>query len=425
MKKIAIIAFVLMIVAIPLFAQSVVEKSETEKIHLTFVEVMSNESRTLILQQAIKNYEAEHPNIDIELISPAEDVAEETLKTMLENGESVDICEIRDQSVAKLLDENLLAPLDDYFLTSDIGDRMLDAAFTATASFSDSGHYYFIMQYMYVKALLARADILEEYGIEVPTTMQELYEACVKLNQVDDGHYGFGIKGTSPCRILDLMFLGEIENVNPKNIYTTTNGDFYLDTEEGRTALSNYIELYKNGSVPDSINWSFYDQVEGFISGECAFIIQDPDALSMALEVLEDDQIAVVPVPVGSTGKRYLDYGFAGLAIAANSKHKDEAYDFIEYMLSASINTQLCEFYGALPVVKEVYELSPMFSNDHYKVGLASLEDEDTVLCSFPLGDSRFRDYMSLYTTAMQDLLRGNKTVYETVQTLKAFWTAE
>ena len=424
MKKIIIFALVIMVVLIPLFAQSVVEKSENEKVHLTFVEVMTNENRTYILRQAIANYEAQHPNIEIELISPAENEAEETLKTMLENGESVDICEIRDQSVAKLLDEDLLAPIDDYLANSDLGDRMLDAAFTATATFSGAGHYYFIMQYMYVKALLARADILEEYGIKSPTTMQELYEACVKLNQAGDGHYGFGIKGTNPCRILDLMFLGEIENINPKNIYTTTDGAFYLDTEAGRTALSNYIELYKNGSAPDSVNWSFYDQVEGFISGECAFIIQDPDALAMALEVLEDDQITVVPVPVGSTGKRYLDYGFAGLAIGATSQHKDEAFDFIRYMLSPSINTQLCEFYGALPVVKEVYELSPMFSNDHYKVGLDSLTDENTVLCSFPLGDPRFRDYMSLYTTAMQDLLKGNKTVDETVQTLKEFWTS-
>lgn len=423
MRKLIIITFIAMVLATPLFAQSVVEKSETEKVHLTFVEAMANENRTLILQQAIENFEATHPNIEVELISPAESEAEETIYNMLKNGESVDICEIRDQSVAKLLDENLLAPLNDYIEKSDIGDRMLSAAFTATASFSGSGYYSFIMQYMYVKALFVRVDILEEYGIEVPTTMEELYEACMKLNAKDDGHYGFGIKGTSPLRILDPVFLGEIENVDPDNIYTTTDGNFYLDTDGGRYALSNYINLYKNGSPEESINWSFYDQVEGFISGECAFIIQDPDALSMVLEVLDEDQIAVVAVPVGSTGKRYLDYGFAGLAISANSEHKDEAYEFMEFMLSAEVNAQICEFYGALPVVKEVYELSPMFSNDFYKVGLASLEDEDTVLFSFPLDDSRFKDYMSLYTTAIKDMLLENKTVDETIEILKNFWS--
>ncbi len=423
MKRVVLLAFLVLVFMLPLFAQSVVEKSETEKVHLTFVEAMANEGRTLILQQAIENFEKEHPNIDIDLISPAENEAEETIRKMLENGEKIDICEIRDQSVAKLLDENLLAPLDEYIFGSDLADRLLDATFTATKAFNSSGSYFFIMQYMYVKALIVRTDILEEYGLEIPTTMQEFYETCVKITQSGDGPCGYGLKGTNPLRILDPLLLGEIENIDPENVYTTTDGSFYLDTEDGRAALNSYLDLYKYGSAEETVNWSFYDQIEKFISGECTFIVQDPDALSMIFEVLDEDQFAVAYIPVGSSGKRYLDYGFAGLAIAANSEHKDEAYEFISFMLSTNVNAQICEFYGALPVVKEVYEVSSMYGDEHYQVGLASLKDEDTVLFSFPLDDPKFRDYMKLYTTAISDMLLENKTVDETIQILKDFWT--
>lgn len=423
MKKIISLVLVVMVFAIPLFAQSVVEKTESEKIHLTFVETMTNEGRTLILQQAIENFEATHPNIDVELISPAYNDAEATLQTMLENGETVDICEIRDQSVAKLIAKNLLLPIDSYVADWKLTDQLLDETFLATASFSGSDAYYFIMQYMYVKALMVRTDILEQYDIEIPTTMAELYEACIKLTQQSNGQqYGFAVKGTNPCRVLEVLLLGEIENIDPANIYTTTDGNFYLDTPSGKAALENYLRLYKNGAPAESAYWSFTDQVNGFISGEAAFLVQDPDALSMILEVLDEDQFTVAPIPVGSTGKRYLDYGFAGLAIGATSEHPDEAFEFISYLLSEEVNAQICEFYGALPVNKNVYELSPMFSNDLYRNGLAALSYEDTVLFTFPLDDPKFKDYTSLYTTAIKDMLLENKTVDETVQILKDFW---
>jgi multiple sugar transport system substrate-binding protein len=422
MKKLVIITFLVMILVAPLFAQAVVEaEKEEEKIHLTFVEVMPSEERTLILKAAIRNYEAQHPNIDVEIVSLDTDTAENALYDMIKEGKSVDVCEVRDQSVSKLINAGMLLPINDYLMESNIADELVDGAFIGTSTFGGT-NYYFIAQCLYVKALGVRTDILEEYGIEIPTTMEELFEACIKISSQGKGQYGLAIKGTNPLRILDPLLFAEIENIDSNNVYLTTDGQFYLDTPSGRAALENYKSLYKYGSPAESAYWSFSDQVEGFTSGECAFIIQDPDVLPAFENELDEDQYTIVAVPVGSTGKRYLDYGFIGLSVSSNSEHPDEAFDFIKYMISAEVNAQLCDFYGALPINTEAYKLSTVFDRDVYKAGISQLTAEDTVIFSFPLQDERFQGYMKLFTTAIRDMILENTTVDETIQILKAYW---
>ena len=74
--------------------------SAEEQITLTFVEVMTSPERTLVLEEAIRNYEQAHPNITIELVSPPYESAETKAASMLAAKQDVDIVEVRDNTVA-------------------------------------------------------------------------------------------------------------------------------------------------------------------------------------------------------------------------------------------------------------------------------------------------------------------------------------
>jgi multiple sugar transport system substrate-binding protein len=420
MKRLAVFALVVLMLAAPLFAQGASEKAE-EKIHLTFVEVMTSPERTLVLQNAIDKFEEEHPNIEVELVSPPYEQAETKLASMLVAGQDVDVCEIRDNSVATLINGNLLYKLDDLVAQWNTKDQLVDAALLAGASIGDAT--YFLPQYLYVKALMVRTDILEKYGIEMPETMDEFYAACKKLAEQGNGQYSLALRGKgSPCKTTDVMMLPEIANVDVDNIYTTTDGHFYLDTDGGRKALNDYLELFQTSCPSDAVNWGYAEQINGFISGTTPFLFQDPDAVGSVKDALDESQYTAIPVPVGSTGKRYLDYGFAGLAVAANSKHPEEAFELIKYLISAEVNAEICEFYGALPVNKEAYNLSEMFSMGIYKEWAAEMADENTVFMKFPLENPKFTEYQTVHMTAIQNMLLGNATVEETIATLKNFW---
>ena len=420
MKKFVLIFFLVMIFVTSLFAQSVQEVAEEDEIiHLNFVEILPSEERTILLKQVIENFEKDHPNVDIQLISFSEDDAYEGLSAMIKEG-TADICEVRDRSVAKFIEEGLYLSLDDYVEEWNTSDQLIDAALEVGSSVGDGT--YFIPLYLYVKALIVRTDILAQYGLTAPTTMDEFRAVCDALMAQGNGQYAFALKGTTPCRIMDVLFCSYIDNIDPDNIYLTTDGHFYLDTDGGRAALEAYIRLYKNYCPPESINWTFSDQIQGFVSGQTPLLVQDSDALMFIDQYLDASQYEVVPIPVGITGKRYLDQGFAGLAIASTSKYPEEAFEFIKYMVSANVNTQVCEFYGALPVNKQAYYLSDTFRNENYKVGIEQLSYEDTVLMRFPLDDPRFLGYQKVHENAVREMLLGNATVEETIQVLKDYW---
>ncbi|MDD7270926.1 MAG: sugar ABC transporter substrate-binding protein [Spirochaetales bacterium] len=420
MKKLLTILVAVALLISPVFAQGAAEKNDT--VTLTFVEVMTSPERTLVLEEAIAAFEAENPNIKIDLVSPPYEQAETKLASMLQAGQDVDICEIRDNSVATLINAGLLADIGSQVDSWGAKDQLVEAALLAGASMGDTT--YFIPQYLYIKGLMVRTDILKEKGIALPKTLDEFYAACAAVADPAKGQYSLAIRGKgTPCKTTDIMMLPEVANINEDNLYFTKDGTFYLNTEGGKKAMNDYLNLFKNSSPSDAVNWGYAEQINGFISGTTPFLFQDPDAVGSVKDALDESQYTVIPVPTGASGKRYLDYGFAGLAVAENSKHKEEAFKFIQYMVSAEVNARICEFYGALPVNKGAYEISDMFSMGIYKAWSDAISGEDTVFVKFPLSDPRFTEYGTVHMNAMQNMLLGKASVDDTIKILSDFWT--
>lgn len=394
-----------------------------DTITLTFAETMTSPERTLVLQKAIEAFEAEHPNIHVELVSPPYESAETKVASMLAAGQEVDIVEIRDNSVGAWINNGFLYTLDDLVAEWDGKTELVDAALLAGASMGDAT--YFIPQYLYVKALMVRTDILEKLGVtEMPKTTDEFLAVAKQITDPAKGQYAFALRGIgSPCKTTDIMFATEVPGLRSDNFYLTEDGTFFYDTDGGRKALKDYYELFTEACPPDSVNWGYNDQINGFVSGVTPFLVQDPDAVGSVAGSLSPDQYTAIPMPVGASGVRYLDYGYAGLAVAANSAHPAEAFEFIKYMISAEVNASICEFYGALPVNKGAYEASEMFELPVYKAWAEEMADEATVFTKFPLEDPRFTEYAStVHLAAMQSYLLGQSTAEDLIATCKDFW---
>ena len=418
MKKFLAIAMALAMV----FALAVPAMAD-DSITLTFAETMTSPERTLVLEEAIAAYEKDHPNVTIELVSPPYESAETKVASMLAAGQEVDIVEIRDNSVGAWVNNGFLYELDELVADWDGKDELVDAALLAGASMGDAT--YFIPQYLYVKALMVRTDVLAKLGVtEMPKTTDEFYAVCKQITDPAKGQYAFALRGIgSPCKTTDIMWATEVPDISLDNLYLTNDGKFYMDSEGGRKALNDYYQLFTECCPPDAVNWGYNDQINGFVSGTTPFLVQDPDAVGSVSGSLSPDQYTAIPMPVGASGNRYLDYGYAGLAVAAASEHPAEAFDFIKYMISAEVNASICEFYGALPVNKGAYEASEMFELPVYKAWAEEMADEATVFTKFPLEDPRFTEYSSTVNlAAYQSFLLGQTTADEMIATCKDFW---
>jgi multiple sugar transport system substrate-binding protein len=427
MKHQAKVLFALLIVCLtftPVFSAGTKEAATTKgPLTLTFVETMTSPSRTAQIQEMIAKYEALNPEIKINLISPPYEQADNKLTLMLNSNQELDVIEVRDHTVKQFVNNSKLVDLTPYIASWDEGTDLLPLTMAAAKTVNDTP--YLLPQFFFVKGLFVRTDVLAKYGYtSMPKTIQEMYDMSIKITGKDPNQYGFGFRGKgSAFKISDIMILSDVADISTDNIYKTKSGAFSFSTPEGIQAVADYVNLFKKAVPSDGLNWGFNEQVNAFISGTTPFLVQDPDTVSMVAEALDPSQYTVIPMPVGKSGKIYLDYGFAGLGISTTSKHKDAAWDFLSFMLSAENNADFCRSYGPLPVHISTYANDSFFSSGVYKSWETEMSKPETyVFVKYPLDSAKYPGWAQVQEQSMQSLLLDKATVSDTIKLWENYW---
>ena len=336
---------------------------------LIFLETLTSPARTKLFQSIIDEFQEQRADVSIELISPPYEQADNKLTLMLNSEQPLDIVEVRDHTLKQFVNNNKLKDLSSYFASWGAEDSLLPLANTAAKTVNNTP--YLIPEFFFIKALFVRSDILNDLGYsELPTTMAEMYRIAAEITNPAANQYGFGFRGKgNSFKISDTMIFSDLDNISPDNIYMTVDGESVFTQPEMKEALQAYVDLYKNAVPSDGINWGFNEQVNAFISGTTPFLIQDPDTVALVNKQLGEENYTVIPLPVGKSGKAYLDYGFAGLGIPSYSENADTAWDFIAYFSSPEKNAQFCKAYGPLPINKASYTNDPYFSSGFTELG--------------------------------------------------------
>ena len=173
--------------------------------------------------------------------------------------------------------------------------------------------------------LMYRKDLFEEYGVEVPESMDELEEAAAKLTRDtnNDGKidiYGLSMRGTrAPFSNLSAGFIysygGTIldENMQPK-----------LTSQEALDGISKYVTLLRKYGPPGSAGYDWMEIQTDFVQGKVAMIIEATDYAGR----IEDPEISSVVGKVGYAlmPKEKYPMGYLyteGVSILSTSKSKD------------------------------------------------------------------------------------------------------
>jgi len=387
------------------------------------METMTSPDRTIIIKQIITDFEKENPNITINLISPPYDQAQNKLTLMLNNEQPLDIIEVRDYDVRQFVNNKKLENLEDRISKWDESKDLLPV--TMSCARTADGIAYILPQFLYVKALFVRTDILKNCGItDYPKTIDDLYADCIKITDPKKNQYGFDFRGkANEFKISDLLILSDVNNLDPKNVYKTVDGKFSPAEPVAVEALKKYIDMFKKSVPSDGINWGFNEQVNSFISGITPFLIQDPDTVGLVDAQLGRDKYTVIPLPVGASGKTLVDYGFASLAIPSYSKNKDAAWKFITYMSSAKVNANLCKKYGPLPTHISTFTEDPYFSSGVYQAWATELNSPDKyMLIKFPLDSEKWPSWPQVHEQYMQSALLGKITPEELISKTEDYW---
>lgn len=235
-----------------------------------------------------------------------------------------------------------LAPLDSYVSSSYLNQFWPSAANVGKVN----GHIYGIQRYMDIGMLYYRTDLVQKYGGGTPPqTRSDLQAMATKILAGEAGNgvkYGYLLPGKKIEAIVDewLEFIwgagGDIGKPGSLNVSGSTQvaalqymHDLIYTSKLAPSGTDTYapndiLSLFENGLSPFMRNWTF-----------AYALANNPKNSKVAGKVGVTTTLATP----GNTG-----HGCTGgwvLAINANSQHKDEAWKFIDYMLSKDTQTSL------------------------------------------------------------------------------------
>lgn len=325
--------------------------SEDGKLHgdITFWHSFTQGPRLEVIQETADEFMKENPdvNITIETFSWGDFYTKWT--TGFASGNVPDMSTALPSHVVEMIDADALVPVDD--LIDDIGrDRFSDMALSEGRK---DGKCYSLPLYSHAQVMWYRKDLLEEAGLEVPKTWDEFSKAAKILTK--DGVYGCSF----PCGSNDLM------GTRFLNFYMRSAGESLLGenmrvdltSDTALEGIKYWVDIYKNCSPKDSVNYNVLDQANLFYQGKTAFDFNSGFQIGGVETNSPDliDEIDCAPLPKMNADDP--DYGAETsnipMVVWKNSKHPEICKAFIEKLYEKDTYIKFLEAtpVGMLPTV--------------------------------------------------------------------------
>lgn len=201
--------------------------------------------------------------------------------------------------------------------------------------------------------LFYNKDLLEAAGYtEPPTTWAELEEVAAKVTTADT--YGFSIAAAANETTTFHFYPW---------LYSTGETIASLDSEGAIGALDFLTRMLHNGYMSkEVINWSNGDVKEAFAAGKVAMMINGTWQVPSLREADLGFEWGVSEIPIDK--QLATTIGGEDFGICTGTKYKEEAFEFLTYMMSAKNNADFCEAGGKIPVRKDAMELKEVWSKD-------------------------------------------------------------
>jgi multiple sugar transport system substrate-binding protein len=236
-----------------------------------------------------------------------------------------------------------------------------------TTKFDDK--YYGIPWAAETRVLFYRTDILESVGYkEAPKTWAELEDAAKKLSERGDNMYGLNVD--SKEQTLGFMFARQ-------------NGSELLsDKEEARFNQAPFVEavtflndMIQKGYAPKQ---DLGMDVSQTFSGDAIvpMFISGPWMVKTVNDTVPDieGKWATAVLPAGKDNN-VSSLGGSNLTIFEHSKKKDQAAQFIDFMVSKENQLKWLELTNAMPTVKEAWKDEKLAGDPLYEVFGAQMEN--------------------------------------------------
>lgn len=382
-------------------------KDTDGKIRLRFQSLAWQKESVDANKHLVKEWNAAHPDIQIQYVQGSWDSVHDQLLTSFEGGEAPDIIHDASDDLADFAYGGYLADLGELLperLTSDIPQRSWQ-----TATFNNK--VYGVPFLQEPRVLIANKKILESSGVRVPTadkpwSWQEFRQVTKTLTErMGKGKYGIAWPLKEPVSVtlnLGLSAGGQL-------FHRGDDGKVTIRFTEGDGVVPGTIHDQVNtdkSASRSTLGTGGSDTLPGFFGGKYAMV---PLGFSYRQQIVqqapEGFEWTVLPAPAGPEGPAQ-GVSPQTLSVAEDSPHKKEAAQFIDFMLQPQNMVRLARGDWMLPTgTQALRDPSLHTEKDGWATGAALARDLRSAPAQSVRGYPEWKDKVA--TPALQEYYSG------------------
>lgn len=287
-------------------------EADGQKTTLTVWHYFSDEAQVKVMTDYEDLFESNNPDVDVQNVFVPYDQFTSKLIASATAESGPDVVVFNGGEASTLALAGTLAPLDDYWPSFADADQFPDSVIH---SVDDS--LYMVQGYVNLLGLWYNKDILDEIGVEPPTTIEELTEAMAVAKAA--GYEGITLSGLPQGQ-------GEWQAYP----WLTSQGFDYenldaVSLEKGYDLVKGWVD--EGYLTKESTTWDQTVPFQRFAAGGVAFAENGNWQQGTAAATAKFNY-GVTPMPIGASGKIYL--GGEAEGIGAFSKNPDIAWKYLE-----------------------------------------------------------------------------------------------
>ena len=256
-----------------------------------------------------------------------------------------------------------------------------------------------------------RKDILEEKGLSVPNTYEELYDAAKKI-KTDDmaGYVSRGLRGLS----IVWEWSGFLLSYGGR--YFDENGNPFFNSPEGIAATDIYTKLLMETGPSGVVNYGWQEVIASAQQGKAGILIE----ASGALPPLEGDEsvvkgkIGYAQIPAGPNQERIPNYWFWNLAMNPYSEKKDATFLFLTWATSKPVFLKIARDSGVSGARLSVWSDSEFFEKQNKEWIDTCIESMSFVKADLiPYLNAKYPEIADSISVELQNVIIGAKSSKE------------
>jgi len=365
----------------------------------------------------VNDFTAQNPNIKIKLLSAPYASTKQQLITGAASKTLPDVVGLDGAWVNDFAKQGAI---------TDLSKLMTDANYDSSQLASQvqlKGKTYMIPVVNFVYPLFVNKDLLTKAGVkDVPKTRTEFLDAAKKISATGGDTKGWALP-------LDTAVPNGIQNDVMSWLWASggsmlADGKPALTTPQVKSAVD-YVKSLNDAGViaPGALTMKEQDKVEKFTNGQVGMVI---DSLAHINLIKKNNPklnftVAAIPAEDGFTGKRGIPYASWGIGISNSTKHKAEAFKFVQYLMSQQVNAQLSTIANGFPGNKtstpDFSKSDPLFKTafDIYQQGTPANEF---------VGLPKSEDLMRSFDEQLQLVLTGKESVDDALNKTQQSWAS-